>query len=214
MKDTNNYSIEELIEIGSFSNLNEIQKEIVLNEMSANAYNQFRRVMLKNQAFISLDQFALEPNSEIEHNLMRKLKPSPIKKTIVRKIYISVSAAAAIFILFLLLNTYFSSKPSSSNKPVIAEKNKPIDFPEKQKLKHTKTTIAKQTFEKEKEIKEQPLKKESVKIKKETKSPANDPEEFNKLIAEDIFIEADEDIDICLYTDESDQAFHYYTHLE
>ena len=221
MKDLNKYTVEELIEIGSFSSLNETQKQIVLKEMTAEKFDKLRKVLLGAITLISVDKFTIEPNSGIEKALLEKVKSRKDKKSVVKQFYIYGSSVAAVLVLFFMTYTYFfKEEVKTKSQPVVEVKNevkpkKTFKNPESETVQ-TEKDDTKDLREIEKGT-ENKVRKENFAInqtkKEEEPSPAESPEEFKFLTDEIIIEETDDDANLARFSDESERAFHYYTRL-
>lgn len=221
MEKINKKTVEKLIEFGPFSSLSEVHKSVVLKEMTAKEFDQIRQVILLKTPFISADKFNLEPNSDIQKNLLEKIKSKPTEKLYVKQLYIYGSSVAAILILLLLMYTYFFQEPSIPGNHSIAEakdKIKPIESPKEPESKRIEPEENQQAFltEIEKESVEKTEKRKVVISKSkeiEQTSPSEDLEEFRIHTTEDLAIEAEDDADLARFSDESERVFHYYTRM-
>jgi hypothetical protein len=221
MEKINKYTVEALIESGSFLSLSEAQKSSVLKEMTAKEFDQLRKAMLGNTPFISVDKFNLEPNSEIQKNLLNKIKSKPAKKSVVKQLYTYGSSVAAILILLFLTYTYFFQEPTVSDNNSIAEakdKIEPKESPRETETNRIKPLENEEAFiaEIENETTDKAEKRTiynaHTKDKEET-NPGEDLEVFKSLAPEDLAIETDDDTDLARFSDESERVFHYYTRM-
>lgn len=221
MKDLNKYTVEELIEIGSFSSLNDSQKQVVLTEMTAEEFDKLRKVFLGANTLISEDKFTIEPNSGIEKTLLEKVKSRKDKKSLVKQLYIYGSSVAAVLILFLLTYAYFFKEEVKTKSQSIVEVKDEIK-PKKTSKKQDSKTVQPEKDDKKDLTKiekgtENKVRKENIAInqtkKEEEPSPAEDLEEFKFLTDKIIIEETDDDANLARFSDESERAFHYYTRL-
>jgi len=216
MEDLNRNTIEELIEIGPFSSLNETQKQIVVQEMTADEFDRLGKIMQGNAPFISKEKFMVEPNSNIEQILLEKMKSKKGGKSITKQIYIYGSSLAALLILLFLMNTYFFQEPVTTKpQPIVKVKN---NNEPKQPSKNDKS-IAIQPEQKEIEkVTENNVRKRSLVVTQTKKNQepisAEDPGEFIFFTHEVIIEEVDDQgADLAKFSDESERAFHYYTQV-
>jgi len=221
MKDLNKHTVEKLIEIGSFSSLNDTQKQVVLKEMTAEEFDKLRKVMLGAKTLISVDKFTIEPNSSIEKTLLEKVKSRKDKKSVVKQLYIYGSSVAAVLVLFFMTYTYFfKEEVKTKSQPIVEVKNetkpkKTSKKPESESVQPEKDDT--KDLKKIGNDNENKVRKENIAInqtkKKEELSRAENPEEFKFLTNEIIIEETDDDANLARFSDESERAFHYYTRV-
>jgi hypothetical protein len=219
MKNVNKHTVEELIDVGSFSSLSEAQKRVVLKEMTAEEFDMLRNVMLAKTPFISASKFAVLPNSHIQKELLEKMKSKPAKKSVVKQLYIYGSSVAAILILLFLTYTYFFTEQTKAEDHSIVEITDEIVTKKIPKEPQTETIQPNENeqnnlMEVKTDVKKRKVAISQPHIKKE-KGSADDPEEFEFLTTElGVNEEDDADATLAYYSDESERVFHYYTRLE
>jgi hypothetical protein len=216
MENVNKHTIEKLIEIGSFSNLSTVQKQVVLKEMTAEEFDRIRNVMFTETPLISNENFTVEPKPFIQKELLNKVKTIAARKSVIRQIYIYGSSVAAVSILLLLTYTYFSQVQTKTKVQSIVQVKDEVLPKEISNKSHTDSIqpIEQENLAQvENKVIKRKLNTSQIDVNEE-KGSADNPEEFKFLAAEIAINAIDEDASLASHSDESEQVFHYYTRLE
>ncbi|WP_107039478.1 hypothetical protein [Brumimicrobium mesophilum] len=225
MGKTDNYTIEELIELGDFSCLNESQKRIVLSQMSPEEFDKIRAITLINSPIIGIDKFGIQPQQKINNALLVKLNSSKKPVLINWSIYIS-SAAAILALLFLVYSQFFNSTPKTEHQLIVENEAQETKEELVEKLKED--SIENDQIERNSKIEKEeilvevdkPIKNiEPPAINQYTKTENNlaiNPDELKQIISDaEIAISAtDYDATLGSNCNVEDQVFHYYTQIE
>jgi hypothetical protein len=216
MENVNKHTIEKLIEIGSFSNLSTVQKQVVLKEMTAEEFDRIRNVMFTETPLISNENFTVEPKPFIQKELLNKVKTIAARKSVIRQIYIYGSSVAAVSILLLLTYTYFSQVQTKTKVQSIVQVKDEVLPKEISNKSHTDSIqpIEQENLAQvENKVIKRKLNTSQIDVNEE-KGSADNPEEFKFLAAEIAINAIDEDASLASHSDESEHVFHYYTRLE
>ena len=202
--------IEDLVEMGSFYELDHAQQQLVLQEMTAEEFDAVRKIMMASSPLLSIDKFDVEPRQDTRVLLQKRWNGKTGQIIGLPRLYFYASSIAAALIFGIFMYTlFFKEDPLSGEYIAVKLVQETIETKQMENDLKESTSPNEQLAE----VKHTDNKQSFISNKQQKSSPIENAEELKFLGSEMLFFETNEDVHLALLSGEDERDFHYYTRL-